>query len=76
MSTNELQNQLIRRILDISDQEVLKYLYGIAGKEKATIYEMSSFEKQMVQESLKDYFSGKVETNDEVFAKTEKWLSE
>ena len=76
MSTNELQNQLIRRILDISDQEVLEYLYGIAGNEKAALYELTSFEKQVVQESLEDYFSGKVESNDAVFAKTEKWLSE
>ena len=76
MSTIELQNQLIRRILDISDREVLEYLNGIAGNEKATIYEMTSFEKQVVQESLEEYFSGKVETNDKVFAKTEKWLDE
>ncbi|MCX6253791.1 MAG: hypothetical protein NTV31_04860 [Bacteroidia bacterium] len=76
MSTNELQNQLIRRILDISDQEVLEYLYGIAGNEKAIMYELTYFEKQVVQESLEEYFSGKLESNDEVFAKTEKWLSE
>jgi hypothetical protein len=76
MSTNELQNQLIRRILDISDQEILEYLFGIAGHEKAAMYELTSFEKQVVQESLEDYFSGKVESNEEVFAKTEKWLNE
>jgi len=76
MSTIELQNRLIRRILNISDREVLEYLYGIAGNERASIYELTFFEKQFIQESMEEYSSGKVESNDEVFAKTEKWLNE
>jgi hypothetical protein len=54
----------------------LEYLYGIAGNERASIYELTFFEKQFIQESMEEYSSGKVESNDELFAKTEKWLSE
>jgi len=76
MSTLELQNQLIRKILEISDQEVLKYLYRLAGNEKAPPYQLTSFEKQFIRDSVEEYQTGKTETNEAVFAKTDQWLAE
>ena len=76
MSTLELQNQLIRRILDISDDELLEYMFRIVSNDQTTLYKLSNFEKQILRESLEDYTSGKLIPNDEVFTKTEKWLSE
>jgi hypothetical protein len=76
MSTLELQNQLIRRILDISDQEFLEYLFSIAGNEKTPAYKLTSFEKQFIKESSEDYSAGNLISNEEVFAKTDQWLKE
>ena len=76
MSTLELQNQLIRRILDISDQEFLEYLNSIAGNEQKTAYQLTAFEHQFIQESLSEYQAGNVISNDDVFAKTDQWLKE
>ncbi|MCX6242358.1 MAG: hypothetical protein NTX43_11185 [Bacteroidetes bacterium] len=76
MSTLELQNQLIRRILDISDQEFLEYLCNIAGNEKTSSYQLTPFEKQFLKESSEEYSTGKVRSNEKVFSKTDQWLSE
>ena len=76
MSTLELQNQLIRKILNINDQELLEYLYSIAGKEETIPYKLTPFEHQFIKESLEDYKAEKILPNEEVFAKTDKWLGE
>lgn len=76
MSTFELQNQLIRRILEISDQELLEYLFNLASKEKAQAYQLTDFEKEFILESLEEYSSGKIISNEDVFKKTDQWLSE
>jgi hypothetical protein len=76
MSTLELQNQLIRKILEIKDQEVLEYLFTIAANEHGAPYKLKSFEQQFIRESLDEYEAGKVISNDEVFAKTDQWLSD
>ena len=76
MSTLELQNELIRKILQISDQEILEYLYSIAGNEKSPPYKLSSSEQQFIKDSLEEYQAGKVMLNEEVFSKTDQWLKE
>ena len=76
MSTLELQNRLIRKILEISDQEVLEYLFRLIGNEKAPPYQLTSFEQQFINDSLEEYNAGKVMSNEEVFAKTDQWSSE
>jgi hypothetical protein len=76
MSTLELQNRLIRRILEISDQELLEYLFNITGNEKVAPYQLTPFEKQFIQESIDEYSAGKVMSNEEVTVKTDQWLHE
>ena len=76
MSTLELQNQLIRKILEITDQDILEYLFRIAGNEKSPAYNLTSFEKQFIQDSIEEYTVGKVLSNEEVFTKTDQWLKE
>ncbi len=76
MSTLELQNQLIRKILNISDQELLAYLYSIVGNEETIPYKLTLFEQQFIKESFEDYKAEKVLPNEEVFAKTDQWLRE
>lgn len=74
MSTLELQNQLIRKILEISDQDVLEYLFRIAGSEKAPPYKLSSFEQQFIKDSREEYKAGNRVSNEDVFVKTDQWL--
>ena len=76
MSTLELQNQLIRKILEIKDQEVLEYLFTIAGHEQGAPYKLNSSEQRFIRESLDEYEAGQVISNDEVIAKTDQWSGE
>ncbi len=77
MNTIELQNSIIRKILNTKDKLMLDYLNSILEKgENADIYKLSDFEKKILHESMADYAKGNVITNDEVFSKSEKWLEE
>ena len=77
MNTIELQNSIIRKILNTKDKLMLDYLNSILEKgENADIYKLSDFEKKILHESLVDYKKGNLITNDDVFSKSEKWLEE
>lgn len=76
MNTIELQNTIIRKILNTKDNQLLDYFNSILtiGKEDSDVYKLSDFEKQVINESLIDYKNGNIISNDDVFTKTEKWL--
>lgn len=76
MSTIELQNNIIRKILNISDKELLDYLDNILSiKEKSTtIYKLNDFEKKMISESVADYQNQNTKDHDDVTSKIDKWL--
>jgi chemotaxis protein CheY-P-specific phosphatase CheC len=77
MNTIELQNSIIREILNISDEQLLVYLNDILRKKAdLDIYKLSEFETEFVEESLEDYQNGNTVDNDDVFNETEKWLDE
>jgi chemotaxis protein CheY-P-specific phosphatase CheC len=77
MNTIELQNSIIREILNISDEQLLVYLNDILRKKAdLDIYKLSEFETEFVEESLDDYQNGNTVDNDDVFNETEKWLDE
>ncbi len=77
MNTVELQNNIIREILNINDNELLLYLDSILNKRlELDIYKLKEFEKQFVNESFEDYKKGNIVKNDDVFNKTEEWLEE
>ena len=77
MNTVELQNNIIREILNINDNELLLYLDSILNKRlELDIYKLKEFEKQFVNESFEDYKKGNIVKNDDIFNKTEEWLEE
>lgn len=77
MNTIELQNNIIRKILNTNDDQLLDYLNSILTQDEGSdIYKLNDFEKKTIQESLVDYKKGNVITNDDVFAKSKKWLEE
>ena len=77
MTTFELQNSIIRKILDTKDEQLLDYLNSLLTKEKnSDTYQLNEFEKGIIQESLAQYQNGQVLSNKKVASKTEKWLEE
>ena len=79
MTTVELQNNIIRNILQTDDNQLLDYLnsvLSIAVKGESSLYKLDDFEKNIIEESLKEYKLGKTIPNEEVFTKTKEWLEE
>jgi hypothetical protein len=77
METTDLQNSIIKKVLHTDDNQLLDYLNqllnNIATQET---YQLSDFEKSIISESKADYLSGKTISNEDVFNRNDKWLSE
>lgn len=77
MSTAELQNNIIQKVLKISDSQLLEYLNSLLQEdETSSFYSMNEWEMKVIQESLSEYEKGEVISNEDVFNKNEKWLNE
>ncbi len=77
MSTAELQNSIIQKVLKISDFQLLDYLNSLLKETDASsFYSMNEWELKVIQESIAEYDKGEVIPNDDVFSKTDKWLNE
>ena len=77
MNRIELQNNIIKQVLNINDNQLLEYLNGILNKGTDSIlYKLSDFEKSIINESLSEYQAGKVISNDDLVSRNEKWLEE
>ncbi len=77
MTRVELQNNIIRQVLNTNDSQLLDYLNSILTKGAAkALYKLSDFEKTIIHESLSEYKAGKVISNEDVFSKNDKWLEE
>lgn len=75
MSTVELQNSIIRQVLEIDDEEILNDLNSmLIENSNREVYILSDIEKSILNESMKDYKKGNVIDNEEVFAINKKWL--
>jgi len=76
MNRIELQNNIIRQVLNTNDNQLLDYLNGILSKgADSALYKLSDFEKSIINESLSEYAIGKVISNEDVFSKNEKILN-
>jgi predicted transcriptional regulator len=77
MSTAELQNSIIQKVLKISDSQLLDYLNSLLQEdESSSYYSMNDWELKVIQESISEYERGEVISNEDVFNKNEKWLNE
>ena len=77
MSTAELQNSIIQKVLKISDSQLLDYLNSLLLEdESSSYYSMNEWEMKVVKQSISDYERGEVINNEDVFSKNEKWLKE
>jgi len=76
MSTAELQNSIIQKVLKISDLQLLDYLNSLLQEDNSSsFYSMNEWEMNVIQESISEYEKGEVINNDDVFSKNEKWLN-
>jgi hypothetical protein len=76
MNIVELQNNIIRLVLETSDDEILHYLNGILQKENYQAYILNDSEKFIIQESIKAYSKVDVIEHDELISRNKKWLEE
>ena len=77
MSTAELQNSIIQKVLKIFDSQLLDYLNSLLQEdESSSYYSMTDLEMKVLQESISEYEKGEVNKNEDVFSKNEKWLNE
>jgi len=75
MKTIELQNNIIRKILNTNDDHLLEYINAfLAADNSGETYKLNPFEKSIIQESLTDFENNNVISNEDVFSKIDKWL--
>ena len=71
----ELQNKIIRKILQINDVDILNKLAKFLYQEK-NIYVFEDFEKTVIQESKEEIQNGQFFSHDVFFNDIEAWLNE
>jgi len=76
MNAIELQHGIISQILDIQDKNFLEQMYHIVFSNNEQPVTIKGIERKLISDSLNDFESGKIITNDTVFEKSEKWLNE
>ncbi len=77
MSTAELQNNIIQKVLKISDEQLLEYLNTLLQEsDSSSFYSLNEWEMKLIQEGISEYEKGEVVKNDDVFRKNEEWLNE
>jgi hypothetical protein len=75
MSTTELQNCIIQKVLKISDSKLLDYLNSLLQESgSSSFYTMYEWEMKVIEESISEFEKKEVIKNDVVFSKIEEWL--
>ncbi len=77
MSSEGIQNSIIRKVLDSKDDALLNYLNQLLNdSEQSEQYVLSNVEEKLISESIADYKLGKVISNEDVILRNEEWLQE
>ena len=76
MTTKELQNSIIQKVLLTDDDQLLDYLNTLLSDgDENKIYHLSDLEKALISESQADYESGKIISNEDIISRNEEWLN-
>jgi hypothetical protein len=63
-------------VLHTNDPQLLDYLNNLlSNNEEREIYQLSDFERTILNVSQTDYATGKTIPDDDVFKRNEKWLT-
>ena len=77
MKTTELRDNIIQKVLQSNDDQLLGYLNQLLSEgNRDEIYNLTDFEKGLISESLADYKLGKEISNEDIISRNEKWLKE
>ena len=77
MTTKELQDSIIQKVLHTDDDQLLDYLNQILSEGRGDkIYQLSDLEKAFLSESQADYKSGNVISNEDVILRNAEWLKD
>ena len=75
MTTKELQNSIIQKVLRTDDDQLLDYLNSLLSVgDENEIYRLSDLEKAFISESQADYKSGNVISNEDIISRNAEWL--
>lgn len=75
MNTLELQNNIIRKVLELKDTDLLLYLHSILDSNKnECIYKLSDQELKILNESKAEYNAGNTHSHEEVINDMKKGL--
>lgn len=75
MGIADLQMDIIKNLLSIKDKETLLLLKEIlSSQDFKKEYKLSKFEQNFIAESISEYRSNHIISNDAVFKKNEEWL--
>jgi len=76
MTTKELQNSIIQKVLRTDDDELLDYLNTLLSEgDENKMYHLSDLGKALISESQADYESGKIISNEDIISRNEEWLN-
>ena len=77
MKTTELRKNIIQKVLQSNDDQLLDYLNQLLSeKSEREVYKLSEFENTIISESQIEYQSGKMILNEEIISRNEEWLKE
>ena len=77
MKTTELRKNIIQKVLQSNDDQLLDYLNQLLSeKSEREVYKLSEFENTIISESQNEYQSGKMILNEEIISRNEEWLKE
>lgn len=78
MNTLELQNNIIRKVLELKDTDMLLYLQSILDRSKnEDVYQLSEEELQILNESKADYNAGRTHSHEDIMKEMKKqWLDQ
>jgi len=78
MNTLELQNNIIRKVLELEDTDMLLYLQSILDRSKnEDVYQLSEEELQILNESKADYNAGRTHSHEDIMKEMKKqWLDQ
>ncbi|MFD0796189.1 hypothetical protein ACFQZJ_01855 [Maribacter chungangensis] len=77
MTLSELQEDIIKKVLTIKDVDTLALFKEVLSeKTNQENYVLSTFERQIIEESREDYRRGKTIDHETLFQRNDKWLEE
>lgn len=76
MTTSELKSLIVENILNINDDEFLEEIYEVLSEKTDSneIIKLEEWQKERIEESIKQFERGEYKTSDAVFKEIEEWL--